>query len=72
MPLASRHYDLARMADRSQAHFRGPRFRHDLRQAILFDEGCYPCGMVRRQIEIDEDTDRILTELASEYEGNLS
>lgn len=28
--------------------------------------------MVRREIEIDEDTDRILTELASEYEGDLS
>ena len=28
--------------------------------------------MVRRQIEIDEDTDRILTELASEYKGDLS
>jgi len=28
--------------------------------------------MVRREIEIDEDTDRILTQLASEYEGNLS
>jgi len=27
--------------------------------------------MVRRQIEIDEDTDRILTELASEYKGDL-
>ena len=28
--------------------------------------------MVRREIEIDEDTDRILTELASDYKGNLS
>ncbi|MSV27960.1 MAG: hypothetical protein EXQ52_04340 [Bryobacterales bacterium] len=28
--------------------------------------------MVRREIEIDENTDRILTELASEYQGNLS
>jgi hypothetical protein len=28
--------------------------------------------MVRREIEIDEDTDRILTQLASEYEGDLS
>lgn len=28
--------------------------------------------MVRREIEIDEDTDRLLTELASEYEGDLS
>jgi hypothetical protein len=28
--------------------------------------------MVRREIQIDENTDRILTELASEYEGNLS
>ncbi|MGA3023556.1 MAG: hypothetical protein ABSF98_02180 [Bryobacteraceae bacterium] len=28
--------------------------------------------MVRREIEIDEDTDRILTDLASEYEGDLS
>jgi hypothetical protein len=27
--------------------------------------------MVRREIEIDEETDRILAELASEYEGNL-
>jgi hypothetical protein len=27
--------------------------------------------MVRREIEIDEETDRILTELASEYKGNL-
>jgi len=26
--------------------------------------------MVRREIEIDEETDRILTELASDYEGN--
>ncbi len=33
---------------------------------------CYSCGMVRREIEIDEDTDRILTQLASEYEGDLS
>jgi hypothetical protein len=28
--------------------------------------------MVRREIEIDEDTDRVLTELASEYRGDLS
>jgi hypothetical protein len=28
--------------------------------------------MIRREIEIDEDTDRILTELASEYKGDLS
>ena len=28
--------------------------------------------MIRREIEIDEDTDRLLTELASEYEGDLS
>ncbi len=28
--------------------------------------------MVRREIEIDENTDRILTELASEYKGDLS
>ena len=28
------------------------------------------CGMVSRQIEIDEDTDRVLTELAAEYEGD--
>jgi hypothetical protein len=28
--------------------------------------------MVRREIEIDEDTNRLLTELASEYEGNLN
>jgi DNA-binding phage protein len=28
--------------------------------------------MVRREIEIDEETDRMLTELASEYEGDLS
>jgi len=28
--------------------------------------------MVRRELEIDEETDRLLTELASEYEGNLS
>ena len=28
--------------------------------------------MVRREIEIDEDTDRILTDLASEYKGDLS
>ena len=28
--------------------------------------------MVRREIEIDENTDRILTELASEYNGDLS
>jgi predicted transcriptional regulator len=27
--------------------------------------------MVRRQIEFDEDTDRILTELAREYHGDL-
>ena len=27
--------------------------------------------MVSRQIEIDEDTDRILSELAKEYDGNL-
>ena len=35
-------------------------------------QGCYPCCMVRREIEIDEDTDRILSELASEYKGGLS
>jgi DNA-binding phage protein len=28
--------------------------------------------MVRREIEIDEDTDRLLTELVSEYGGDLS
>jgi hypothetical protein len=28
--------------------------------------------MVRRQIELDEDTDRRPTELASEYEGDLN
>ena len=28
--------------------------------------------MVRREIEIDEDTNRLLTELAAEYEGDLS
>jgi len=28
--------------------------------------------MVRREIEIDEETDRILTQLASEYAGDLS
>ena len=28
--------------------------------------------MVRREIEIDENTDRVLTELASEYNGDLS
>ena len=33
---------------------------------------CYSCGMVRREIEIDEDTNRLLTELALEYEGDLS
>jgi hypothetical protein len=33
---------------------------------------CYSCGMVRREIEIDEDTNRLLTELASEYKGDLS
>ncbi|MEQ1946331.1 MAG: hypothetical protein ABL995_04035 [Bryobacteraceae bacterium] len=27
--------------------------------------------MVRREIEIDEATDQVLTELASEYHGNL-
>jgi DNA-binding phage protein len=27
--------------------------------------------MVRREIEIDDDTNRLLTELASEYEGDL-
>jgi hypothetical protein len=27
--------------------------------------------MVRRQIDFDEDTDRILTELAREYHGDL-
>lgn len=27
--------------------------------------------MVRRQLEFDEDTDRILTELAREYHGDL-
>jgi DNA-binding phage protein len=32
----------------------------------------YDEDMVRREIEIDEDTDRILTELASEYKGDLS
>jgi len=28
--------------------------------------------MVRREIEIDEDTDRLLNELASEYNGDLN
>jgi hypothetical protein len=28
--------------------------------------------MVRREIEIDEDTDRLMMELASEYRGDLS
>ena len=28
--------------------------------------------MVRREIEIDDDTNRLLTELASEYKGDLS
>jgi hypothetical protein len=28
--------------------------------------------MVSRKIEIDEETDRILTELAEEYQGDLS
>jgi DNA-binding phage protein len=28
--------------------------------------------MVRREIEIDEDTNRLLTELAEEYQGDLS
>ncbi len=28
--------------------------------------------MVRREIEIDENTDRVLTELASAYDGDLS
>jgi DNA-binding phage protein len=28
--------------------------------------------MVRREIEIDEDTDRFLSELAAEYKGDLS
>ncbi len=28
--------------------------------------------MVRREIEIDEDTNRLLTELSSEYKGDLS
>lgn len=28
--------------------------------------------MVRREIEVDEDTDRMLTKLASEYDGDLS
>jgi len=27
--------------------------------------------MVRREIEIDEETDRLLAELAAEYQGNL-
>ncbi|HUJ50454.1 MAG TPA: hypothetical protein VLW25_09650 [Bryobacteraceae bacterium] len=29
-------------------------------------------NVVRREIEIDEETDRKLTELASEYDGDLS
>ncbi len=32
---------------------------------------CYSCSVVRREIEIDEDTNRLLTELASEYKGDL-
>ena len=28
--------------------------------------------MVRREIEIDEETNRLLTELASEYKGDLN
>jgi hypothetical protein len=28
--------------------------------------------MLRREIEIDEDTNRLLTELASEYDGDLN
>jgi hypothetical protein len=39
---------------------------------VLSAQPCYSCRMVRRAIEIDEDTDRILTELASEYNGDLS
>ncbi|MGO4882949.1 MAG: hypothetical protein ACLP59_19335 [Bryobacteraceae bacterium] len=31
---------------------------------------CYPYDVVR-QIDFDEDTDRILTELAEEHQGNL-
>ena len=40
------------------------------RQAL--NRACYCLNMVRREIEIDEDTDRKLTELASEYDGDLS
>ena len=32
---------------------------------------CYADGMVTRRIDLDDETDRILTELAQEYEGNL-
>jgi hypothetical protein len=28
--------------------------------------------MVRREVEIDEETNRLLTELATEYKGDLS
>jgi hypothetical protein len=32
----------------------------------------HSCGMVRREIEIDKDTNLLLTELAAEYKGDLS
>ena len=38
----------------------------------MWPAACYSDGMVRREIEIDEDTDRYLTELAAEYKGDLS
>jgi hypothetical protein len=43
-----------------------------LRLPAARNSSCYACRMVRREIEIDEDTDRILTELASEYKGDVS
>ncbi len=48
-------------------HFNGSKLHWTALRSRHYSE-----DMVRREIEIDEDTDRILTELASEYKGDLS
>lgn len=32
---------------------------------------CYAVGLVRREIDLDEETDRILEALAANYQGNI-
>ena len=65
------------LADANESH--NWRIYADFAQVLIHiarpmyaSEPCSCCGMVRREIEIEEDADRILTDLASEYEGDLS